>query len=65
VLTLAHDVSDGGIEEALREASEWSGVEASVDLPDTAAGGQVLLACAPDDVRRLGTKGIQQIGEVG
>jgi phosphoribosylformylglycinamidine synthase len=65
VLTLAHDVSDGGIEEALREASEWSGVEASVDLPATASGGQVLLACAPDDVRRLGTKGIQQIGEVG
>jgi phosphoribosylformylglycinamidine synthase len=65
VLTLAHDVSDGGIEEALREASEWSGVEASVDVPATASGGQVLLACAPDDVRRLGTRGIQQIGEVG
>jgi phosphoribosylformylglycinamidine synthase subunit PurL len=65
VLTLAHDVSDGGIEEALREAAEWSGVEAAVDLPDTAAGGQVLLACPPDDVRRLGTRGIQQVGEVG
>jgi phosphoribosylformylglycinamidine synthase II len=65
VLTLAHDVSDGGIEEALREATEWSGVEASVDLPATAPGGQVLLACAPEDVRRLGTKGIKEIGVVG
>jgi phosphoribosylformylglycinamidine synthase len=65
VLTLAHDVSDGGIDEALREASEWSGIEASVDLPAIASGGQVLLACAPDDVRRLGTRGIKQIGTVG
>jgi phosphoribosylformylglycinamidine synthase subunit PurL len=65
VLTLAHDVSDGGIQEALREASEWSGVEASVDLPAEAAGGQVLLACAPEDVGRLGSKGIEQIGVVG
>jgi phosphoribosylformylglycinamidine synthase subunit PurL len=64
VLSLAHDVSDGGIEQALREAAEWSGVEAEVELPETAAGGQVLLACALDDVERLGKKGIQQIGVV-
>jgi phosphoribosylformylglycinamidine synthase len=64
VLSLAHDVSDGGIEQTLREASEWSGVEADVDLPEPGAGGQVLLACAPDDVERLGKKGIEQIGVV-
>ena len=29
VLTLAHDVSDGGLEQALREAAEHSGVEAA------------------------------------
>ena len=64
VLTLAHDVSDGGIEEALREAAEYSGVEAKVDLPEAARGGRVVLACAPGDVDRLGTKGLQRIGMV-
>jgi phosphoribosylformylglycinamidine synthase subunit PurL len=64
VLSLAHDVSDGGIEQALSEAAEWSGVEAEVELPEPAAGGQVLLACAPDDVERLGRKGIRRIGRV-
>jgi phosphoribosylformylglycinamidine synthase len=65
VLTLAHDVSDGGVEQALLEAAEYSGVAASVDAPETAAGGQVLLACAPQDVERLGRKGLQRIGTVG
>ena len=64
VLTLAHDVSDGGLRVALREAAEHSGLEADVDLPATARGGQVLLACAPADVKRLGTKNVQQIGVV-
>jgi phosphoribosylformylglycinamidine synthase subunit PurL len=64
VLSLAHDVSDGGVEQALREASEWSGVDAEVDLPAPAAGGQVLLACAPDDVDRLGKRNVVRIGSV-
>jgi phosphoribosylformylglycinamidine synthase subunit PurL len=64
VLTLAHDVSDGGVEEALREAEEYSGLEARIDLPQTTPGGQVLLACAPEHVGRLGTKGITRIGVV-
>ena len=64
VLTLAHDVSDGGIEEALREAAEYSGIEAKAELPEPAPGGQVLLACSPHDVERLGTKGLLQIGKV-
>jgi phosphoribosylformylglycinamidine synthase len=65
VLTLAHDISDGGIQQALREAAEHSGVEADVELPPGAAGGQVLLACAPENVERLGSKGLQRIGTVG
>jgi len=65
VLTLAHDVSDGGIEQALREAEEHSGAVAQVDLPVAAPGGRVLLACAPENVERLGSKGLQQIGTVG
>jgi phosphoribosylformylglycinamidine synthase subunit PurL len=65
VLTLAHDVSDGGIEQALREAEEHCGIGADVDLPPTAPGGQVLLACAPENVERLGRKGLQRIGTVG
>ena len=65
VLTLAHDVSGGGLERALREAEEHSGVGARVELPESGPGGQVLLACAPDDVERLGSKGLQPIGTAG
>ncbi len=64
VLTLAHDVSDGGLEQALAEAAAYSVLEADVELPEPVAGGQMVLACAPDDVERLGTKGIQRIGVV-
>jgi phosphoribosylformylglycinamidine synthase II len=64
VLTLAHDVSDGGVEQALREAEEYSGLAAEVEIPDRAPGGQVLLACAPADLDRLGSKGLQRIGGV-
>jgi phosphoribosylformylglycinamidine synthase len=36
-LSLVHDVSDGGLETALREMAEWSGVEADLEIanPDT------------------------------
>jgi phosphoribosylformylglycinamidine synthase len=64
VLTLAHDVSDGGIAEALREAQDYTGLAADVELPEPAPAGQILLACAPEDVAKLGTKNIQQIGVV-
>jgi phosphoribosylformylglycinamidine synthase subunit PurL len=64
VLTLAHDVSDGGLEQALREAAEHSGFEADVELPAASPGGQVLLACEPENVERLGSKGLQRIGTV-
>jgi phosphoribosylformylglycinamidine synthase len=64
VLTLAHDVSTGGLERALAEAAAHSASGADVDLPEPAPGGRILLACAPDDVERLGTRGIQRIGVV-
>ena len=64
VLTLAHDVSSGGVERALAEAAAYSGREAEVEPPGPASGGRILLACAPDDVERLGTRGIQRIGVV-
>jgi phosphoribosylformylglycinamidine (FGAM) synthase-like enzyme len=64
VLTLAHDVSDGGLTEALREAEEYSGVGADFELPPPARGGQIVLACAPENVERLGSKGLQRIGVV-
>src|ERR671934_162419 len=53
VLSLAHDVSDGGLEQALREAAEHCGVEADVELLPDVPGGRVLLACAPEHVERL------------
>jgi phosphoribosylformylglycinamidine synthase subunit PurL len=65
VLTLAHDVSDGGLELALLEAAEHSGIAAQVDLPEEVPGGQVVLACAPENVDRLGSRGLQRIGTVG
>ncbi len=64
LLTLAHDVS-AGIKEAVREAAEHSRREAALTLPvEPGGGGRILLACAPEDVERLGTKGLLQIGTV-
>jgi phosphoribosylformylglycinamidine synthase subunit PurL len=65
VLTLAHDVSDGGLELALLEAAEHSAIAARVELPEDGPGGQVVLACAPENVDRLGSRGLQRIGTVG
>src|SRR5256884_5939141 len=64
VLTLAHDVSNGGLAQALREAAEHSGLDAEVELPEAVPGGRILLACAPSDVERLGSKGLQRLGVV-
>ena len=36
LFSLAHDVSDGGVALALREAAAWSGVDADVDVVDGA-----------------------------
>jgi phosphoribosylformylglycinamidine synthase len=70
VLTLAHDTDRGGLAVALAEAALWSGVGAELDLPDDEValfgegGGQAVLACAPDDVGRLGARGLTRLGVV-
>ncbi|HYX77570.1 MAG TPA: AIR synthase-related protein, partial [Gaiellaceae bacterium] len=64
LLSLAHDVSHGGVAAAVREAADHSGFEADVELPDEAPGGRVLLGCASDDVARLGTRNIVRLGSV-
>jgi phosphoribosylformylglycinamidine synthase len=61
LLSLAHDVGDGGVAAALAEAAEWSGVGAEVDAP---ADARVILACPPDRVGRLGAE-FTHIGTAG
>ncbi len=65
LLSLAHDVGDQGLEAALAEAALWSGVGARVNLPDEPQGGAAVLACAPEDVELLGSRGLRVIGAVG
>ena len=36
--SLAHDVSDGGLAQALDEAASWSGIDAPLPAPETRAG---------------------------
>ncbi len=56
LFSLAHDVSDGGVELALREAAVWSGREAAVEASD---GQGVIVATSAevpwDDIVELGT----------
>ncbi|HJV29896.1 MAG TPA: hypothetical protein VJ645_05200, partial [Gaiellaceae bacterium] len=61
LLSLAHDVGDGGTEAALAEAALWSGIGAEVDVSEDA---RVLLACPPERVGRLGAE-FEQIGVAG
>jgi phosphoribosylformylglycinamidine (FGAM) synthase-like enzyme len=57
LFSLAHDISDGGLELALREAAEWSGRRADYRLVDAQG---ALVAVAPgtdvpwDDIVELG-----------
>jgi phosphoribosylformylglycinamidine (FGAM) synthase-like enzyme len=66
-LSLCHDVGSGGVQAALAEAAAWSGgLEAEVEIPadyDARRGGAIL-ACRRGRVRRLGSRGFVQIGEV-
>jgi hypothetical protein len=56
--TLAHDISGGGIEVALREAADWSGLPGPESGPH---GPGVLVACAEapawPDLQELGVAG--------
>jgi phosphoribosylformylglycinamidine synthase len=70
-LSLAHDAAEGGLAVALAEAALWSGLGARVDLPgdETAwfgeGGGQAVIACAGDELDRLGRVPLRRIGVVG
>jgi phosphoribosylformylglycinamidine synthase len=66
-LSLCHDVGSGGIVAALAEAAAWSGgLEADVELPADydPRRGAAILACRPERIGRLGSRGFVQIGVV-
>jgi phosphoribosylformylglycinamidine synthase subunit PurL len=54
-LSLVHDVSDGGVETAIREMAEWSRVTAAIDVPDRDSVRFVLAgATVPDFAEEVG-----------
>ena len=63
LLSLAHDVSDGGLEAALAEAAEWSGRERRVDVPKAPLGRRDRRRCAPER-ERLGWPRPAELGTV-
>jgi phosphoribosylformylglycinamidine synthase II len=71
LLSLAHDAAEGGLAVALAEAALWSGIGADVELDGDATalfgegGGQAVIACAAEDVGRLGGLPLWEIGVVG
>ncbi len=70
-LSLAHDVSAGGLAVALAEAALWSGVGAELSLPEDPlawfgeGGGQAVIACPAEDVPRLGGVPLRELGVAG
>ncbi|HKT45482.1 MAG TPA: phosphoribosylformylglycinamidine synthase subunit PurL [Gaiellaceae bacterium] len=64
LLTMCHDVGARGLPAALEEAARWSGREADIDLPAEPGHGAAILACARENVSRLGSRGFVEIGEV-
>jgi phosphoribosylformylglycinamidine synthase len=64
LLSLCHDIGYGGLEHALDEAARWSGRVAQISLTVEPPAGAAILATSPDQVARLGSKGLIQIGEV-
>ena len=70
-LSLAHDVSLGGLAVCCAEAALASGVGAELELPDDPlrlfgeGGGQALVACPPRHVERLRGVPLQRLGTVG
>jgi phosphoribosylformylglycinamidine synthase II len=71
LVSLTHDAAEGGLAVALAEAAIWSGLGAELALDDDAealfgeGGGQVVIACAPEDVARLGGVPLRELGVVG
>jgi phosphoribosylformylglycinamidine synthase subunit PurL len=64
LLSLCHDVGSGGVAAALEEAARWSGREAQVDVPAEPAAGAAILACPPQNVAKLGSRGLVRLGEI-
>ncbi|MGH3113970.1 MAG: AIR synthase-related protein, partial [Gaiellaceae bacterium] len=70
-LSAAHDAAEGGLAVALAELALWAGVGAELELEDDAVtwfgegGGQVVVACAPDDAENLEGIALRRIGVVG
>jgi phosphoribosylformylglycinamidine synthase subunit PurL len=65
LLTLCHDVGYAGLDEALAEAAEWSGRSADVACDEVSrARGAAILACRREDVAKLGSRGLVEIGQV-
>jgi phosphoribosylformylglycinamidine synthase len=62
LFSLAHDVSDGGLEVALAEAALWSGIGVDVELPES---GTAVIACAEENLDRLGGVPLLAVGVVG
>jgi phosphoribosylformylglycinamidine synthase subunit PurL len=62
LLSLAHDVGEGGLDLALAEAAAWSGGEARAE--GSAPYGSVVLACAPANVEKLDWPSISVLGAV-
>jgi len=66
-LSLCHDVGASGIRAALAEAAAWSGgLEATVEIPAwyDSRRSAAILACRPERVARLGSRGFVRIGTV-
>jgi phosphoribosylformylglycinamidine (FGAM) synthase-like enzyme len=71
LLSLAHDVSDGGLPAALAEAAEWSGVDADVPAAPASSRdgrsippGSAVIACSPEDAGLLAWHDLVPIGRV-
>ena len=66
-LTLCHDVGSTGVRAALAEAAAWSGgLAADVEIPADydSRRGAAILACTPERLERLGSRGFREIGVV-
>ncbi|MBA3788490.1 MAG: phosphoribosylformylglycinamidine synthase II, partial [Actinobacteria bacterium] len=69
--SLVHDASEGGLAVCVAEAAIFSGLGAKLELPEDArawfgeAGGQAVVACAPETVDRLDGFPLRWLGVVG
>src|SRR5262249_39079953 len=66
-LSLCHDIGGSGIRGALAEAAAWSGgIEAHVEIPADydSRRGSAILACTPERLERLGSRGFRVIGAI-